>query len=386
MRPFLTLHHPAAARRYYEQGVWQSDTFYALMARHAAERPDAPALQDGQRTLTWQRAAGMGRWRRRRPAAPRARPAATACRSGCRTAPRRSSRSSPARARASPAIPRCTAPSPCGEIGTLLERLSARALLTEPGWGADRARADFDDGPRPASRSLKAVVHARHHAGAGARTTALPCSDPDKVAYLAFTSGTTGAPKCVMHSDNTLLANARDLVRDWGHGPRHGAAQPLAAVAPHRLGRRRAVAAGRLPVRHQRSADRHQRRSTGSSRPAPPTSWACRRTPWTCWPSRRRAASSGWARSACSTWRARRSRRRWRPAFVAQGIKPQNIYGMTENSSHQYTHPDDDTGDQRRHLRARRAGLRGAPVRSGRSRPRRCRSARWARSAAAAAR
>jgi len=30
-------------------------------------------------------------------------------------------------------------------------------------------------------------------------------------------------------------------------------------------------------------------------------------------------------------------------AFVRQGIKPQNVYGMTENSSHQYTHPDDDT-------------------------------------------
>jgi acyl-CoA synthetase len=28
--------------------------------------------------------------------------------------------------------------------------------------------------------------------------------------------------------------------------------------------------------------------------------------------------------------------------FLGQGIKPQNIYGMTENSSHQYTHPDDD--------------------------------------------
>jgi len=28
-------------------------------------------------------------------------------------------------------------------------------------------------------------------------------------------------------------------------------------------------------------------------------------------------------------------------AFVKQGITPQNIYGMTENSSHQYTHPDD---------------------------------------------
>ena len=28
--------------------------------------------------------------------------------------------------------------------------------------------------------------------------------------------------------------------------------------------------------------------------------------------------------------------------FLDQGIKPQNIYGMTENSSHHYTHPDDD--------------------------------------------
>ena len=29
-------------------------------------------------------------------------------------------------------------------------------------------------------------------------------------------------------------------------------------------------------------------------------------------------------------------------AFLAQGIKPQNVYGMTENSSHQYTLPQDD--------------------------------------------
>jgi acyl-CoA synthetase len=28
-------------------------------------------------------------------------------------------------------------------------------------------------------------------------------------------------------------------------------------------------------------------------------------------------------------------------AFIRQGIVPQNVYGMTENSSHQYTHPDD---------------------------------------------
>ena len=29
-------------------------------------------------------------------------------------------------------------------------------------------------------------------------------------------------------------------------------------------------------------------------------------------------------------------------AFLDMGIKPQNIYGMTENGSHQYTLPDDD--------------------------------------------
>jgi acyl-CoA synthetase len=30
-------------------------------------------------------------------------------------------------------------------------------------------------------------------------------------------------------------------------------------------------------------------------------------------------------------------------SFVEQGIRPQNVYGMTENSSHQYTHPTDPT-------------------------------------------
>ena len=41
----------------------------------------------------------------------------------------------------------------------------------------------------------------------------------DDTALIAFTSGTTGMPKAVMHSDNTLLANARAMVEDWGHGP-----------------------------------------------------------------------------------------------------------------------------------------------------------------------
>src|SRR5947207_2846730 len=44
-----------------------------------------------------------------------------------------------------------------------------------------------------------------------------PDLNPDKIIYLAFTSGTTGVPKGVLHSDNTLLANGRAMIRDWHH-------------------------------------------------------------------------------------------------------------------------------------------------------------------------
>src|SRR6202043_3888299 len=39
--------------------------------------------------------------------------------------------------------------------------------------------------------------------------------DPNQVMYLPFTSGSTGTPKGVLHSDNTLLATARMMARDW---------------------------------------------------------------------------------------------------------------------------------------------------------------------------
>src|SRR5262249_27334028 len=40
--------------------------------------------------------------------------------------------------------------------------------------------------------------------------------DANQIMYLPFTSGTTGQPKGALHSDNTLLATARMIVRDWG--------------------------------------------------------------------------------------------------------------------------------------------------------------------------
>jgi hypothetical protein len=53
MSTILTLHDPQIARAYYAQGWWREDTLYSLLARHAQERPDAYALRDSRKRLTW---------------------------------------------------------------------------------------------------------------------------------------------------------------------------------------------------------------------------------------------------------------------------------------------------------------------------------------------
>ena len=53
VKPLLTLHDPATARRYYTESLWRDDTFYSLAADHAAARPDAFSLRDRARRLTW---------------------------------------------------------------------------------------------------------------------------------------------------------------------------------------------------------------------------------------------------------------------------------------------------------------------------------------------
>lgn len=337
MRPFLTLHNPADARRYYQQGLWRNDTFYSLLTAHAKERPHDPALQDGRRTVTWSE---LQLW---------VDGVASSLREyglvgGDRVSIWMSNRIEAivmflACAREGLACnPSLHKAYTCSEIVELLTTLSTRALLTEAGWGADRAQVDFDS-MLVGLPNLKMVYTPDNLPGPGVNATT-PCRDPDKVAYLAFTSGTTGAPKCVMHSDNTLLANARDLVADWGHGPdtvllslsplsHHiawvGVAQWLlmggrfvtddAPVGTSRLDwieRTGATYVLGVPT-HAMDVLAEQRR-TGrrdlgrvslfymAGAPIPPATAA---------------------------------------AFLDQGVKPQNVYGMTECSSHQYTHPDD---------------------------------------------
>lgn len=338
MRPFLTLHHPSLAKRYYAEGVWRNDTFYSLLRDHAARAPDALALRDGRHQLTWRQLLawvdGVSADLHRQDIS-----------AGTRVSMWLSNRAEAlvmflACARngiaCNPSLHRTYTST---DIMQLLERLDARALLTEPGWGADGAPDTVADALRQAP-SLKRVYLPNDFPSAGPVATPA-VEDPDKVAYLAFTSGTTGNPKCVMHSDNTLLANARDMVRDWHHGP-HTRLLSLSPLSHHiawvavaqwllagctlitddppagmtRLGwivETQATYVMGVPT-HAMDVLAEQAR-LGLPRlgavevfymagaPIPP--------------------------SVCE-------------AFVRQGIKPQNIYGMTENSSHQYTHPTDD--------------------------------------------
>jgi acyl-CoA synthetase len=341
MRPYLTLHDPARAKSYHDAGLWGSETFYALMARHARERPAAAALRDGKGQLTWGElqlsvdalaadlvAAGLvpgdvvSLWMGNGVDAVVAFIACAREGFAC-----------------NPSLHRTYT---CAEICTLLNRLRARALVTEPGWGADGRQTDL-------KALLKDVASLKRTYDAGALPALLPrpletpaWDNPDTVCYLAFTSGTTGAPKCVMHSDNSLLANPRDMVRDWHHGI-HTRLLSLSPLSHHIAW----VAVAQWLV-------------TGcqliTDDPPPGVSrldWIietgatyCMGVPTHAMDIQAEQKKRGMARIGSVEvfyMAGAPIPPTVAEAFVHQGIKPQNVYGMTENSSHQYTHPTDDT-------------------------------------------
>jgi acyl-CoA synthetase len=342
----LTLHDPEAARRYYAAGLWREDTLYTLLARHAARRPTAFALRDGRRRLTWAELnaivdavaadldrAGLKRGERVAVWLPN-RVEAVAVLLAC-------SRQGYV---CNPSLHRNYT---VAEIVELLTRTRAAALFAQPGYGADAHRADIfaavsqlpnlrrvttlGDGPANATRFPSAHL-----------STPLPPIDtnPDKVTYLAFTSGTTGTPKGVMHSDNTLLANARAMVEDWHHDERtillslSPLSHHIAAVAIAE-----ALAAGmELVVNDPPSG-------------MTPLDWILET---------RASYVMGVPTHAMDILGEMRRRgldklgevktfymagapipREVAQSFLDRGVIPQNVYGMSENSSHQYTLPTD---------------------------------------------
>ncbi|MBT6137979.1 MAG: acyl--CoA ligase [Rhodospirillaceae bacterium] len=348
MNRLLTLHDPATARAYYESGVWRPDTFYTLMARHAASRPNDWAARDGARRLTW---AELKRW-----------VDATAddlheagVREGERVSLWMGNRMEAlvaflACARngyvCNPSLHRNYT---VEEVLTLVDRLDAAAILVEEGYGVDVARND-PFAPLKARESLRKVYRlpSGHDTGEDmpgpsrmARDLAPVNRNADSVCYLAFTSGTTGAPKGVMHAHNTLLANCRDLVADW----HHDSGTVLLSLSPlsHHIAW---VAVGQAMVAGMEFIidDPPEGMSrldwmveTGASYVMGVPTHAMD------------ILAEQKARKITKLGRVKLFYMAGAPippavaeAFLVQGIKPQNIYGMSENSSHQYTHPDDD--------------------------------------------
>jgi acyl-CoA synthetase len=350
----LTLHDPRTARAHYEAGVWRGDTLYTLLRGHARARPRAHALRDSRLRLSW---AALGEW-------------VDALAADLHAAGlRRGQRVSvwlPNRAEAVVVLLACSRngyvcnPSlhqnyTAGEVLALVERIQSAALFTQAGYGADATRADVA-APARALPAMKRVYRLAARGAADAQdgasafpapgtpaAGALPGADdnPDKVVYLAFTSGTTGLPKGVLHSDNTLLANGRAMVRDWGHDE-YTVIYSMSPLSHHiaTVAIEQALVAGcelavNDPPEGKRPLDWII--ETGATYVMGVPTHAIdilaemkRRG----LPALGRVTIFYMAGSTIPPETAR--------AFLDLGVKPQNIYGMTENGSHQYTLPGDD--------------------------------------------
>ena len=166
-------------------------------------------------------------------------------------------------------------------------------------------------------------------------------SDPNQIVYLAFTSGTTGTPKGVMHSDNTLLANARAIAADWAID----ADSVVYSLSPlsHNLGfgaMVMALAAGGELVIHDlpRGAsliDRVIETGTSFLVGVPTHAIDLLRE-------LRERGLKGIGRLKGFRISGAAAPREVVAQLIANGVMPQSGYGMTETCSHQYTLPTDD--------------------------------------------
>jgi acyl-CoA synthetase len=342
----LTLLSAERLAQHYRDGHWRDDTIYGAARRHAEHTPAAFAVRDGARRLSYRDLIAAADALASDLAARGARP-------GQRVAVWLPSRIETAVtllacSRAGfvccPSLHRDHA---VADIAALLARTRAVALIAQPGYGADVDKRDvfaaLDDLPhlRHAYR-LGPVDAAAPFAGLlGAPGQAPVNRDPNRVVYLAFTSGTTGEPKGVMHSDNTLLANARAIAADWQLGA--GAVIYTLSPLSHNLGLGALITAlaigGELVVHDlARGASLLDRlRETGASfLIGVPTHAIDLLTELRGRGVARLDGIAGFRISGAAAPRDVVA------ALLEHGITPQSGYGMTETCSHQYTLPDDD--------------------------------------------
>ncbi|OZI21125.1 hypothetical protein CAL26_27215 [Bordetella genomosp. 9] len=225
----LTLLSAERMAAFHEAGFWRDETIYMAARRHAQSAPDACAVRDQGVRLTYAELIAAAD-----------RLAATLQAAGVRAGQRvgvwMSSRVETAIAllacsrNAYACCPSLHRDHTAADVLALMESVSAAAFIGETGYGADAGRNDiFAMLERlPTLRHVISLPPVKDRPADAMPFAAAPDStspdawstEPNRLVYLAFTSGTTGAPKGVMHSDNTLLANAREIAKDWFFGPR----------------------------------------------------------------------------------------------------------------------------------------------------------------------
>lgn len=336
------------AARHYADGHWQEATIYELAASHARATPDAMAVRDRSRRLTYREFVHAVDLLANDLAA-----------HGLQTGDRVGIWS-PSRVEVAVAILACSRNgyvcSPglqrdhtVAQVLELLERMSAAALIVQPGFGADAERHDIETavGTLPSNPKVYSLPPIEECAsgplfGLDREQTVAggPPGDPDSVVYLPFTSGTTGEPKGVLHTDNTLLANARTIAKDW-HFDSHSRIYTMSPLS-HNLGFGAlisAVAVGGELIVHDlpKGASLLQRlRETGATFLfGVPTHAIDLLAELRAGDADGLPALKGFRISGAAVPDAVCAE------LLDYGITPQSGYGMTEACSHHYTLPDD---------------------------------------------
>ena len=219
MNVLLTTLDAARLQAFTEAGFWRGQTVYDSVVDHARDTPDKIAIRERVRTATYSELVDAAD---RLSAAWEAQGLAPGERVAVWL---------PSRIEVAVATLACSrsglviCPSlhrdhTVADIAELVQQMRATAIVAQTGYGAD-ARGDEIVAALAHCDRLKSVrflAPSDTEAVFGdvpAGEARPPKQDPNSVVYLAFTSGTTGLPKGVMHSDNTLLAPTRAMAKDW---------------------------------------------------------------------------------------------------------------------------------------------------------------------------